>query len=203
MNKIRLAAILAATLTCTAFAVQVGTPAPDFSGTDTHGKTEQLSAYKGKYVVLEWTNADCPYAHAQYASGNMQSLQKQWTAKGVVWLSIISSAPDHQGYKTASEENAYLVAEKASPTAVLLDPTGKLGHEFEAKTTPHMFIIDPSGKLIYAGAIDDHPTSNPAEIKNSKNYVTEALTAAMAGKPVPVAYTRSYGCSVKYAGEGE
>ncbi len=201
MNKICLAVVLAASLSSPAFAVKVGTPAPDFSGTDSHGKTEQLSAYKGKYVVLEWTNADCPYAHAQYASGNMQSLQKQWTAKGVVWLSVISSAPDQQGYKTAAEENAYLVAQKASPTAVLLDPSGKIGRAYEAKTTPHMFIIDPVGKLIYAGAIDDHPTSDPSEIKSSKNYVSEALTAAMAGKPVPVPSTRSYGCSVKYAGE--
>ena len=202
MKTTRLTFGLAAALfACSAFAVKVGTPAPDFSGTDTHGKAEQLSAFKGKYVVLEWTNADCPYAHAQYASGNMQSLQKEWTAKGVVWLSVISSAPGQQGYKTAADDNAYLIAQKAAPTAVLLDPSGKIGHEYEAKTTPHMFIIDPSGKLIYAGAIDDHPTADPSEIKGSKNYVSEALNAAMAGKPVPVAYTRSYGCSVKYAGE--
>ena len=194
-------ACLTSLVACSAFAAKVGSPAPEFSGTDSHGKTEQLSAYKGKYVVLEWTNADCPYAHAQYASGNMQSLQKQWTAKGVVWLSVISSAPDHQGYKTAAEENAYLVAEKAAPTAVLLDPNGTIGHEYQAKTTPHMFVIDPSGKLIYAGAIDDHPTSDPSEIKSSKNYVSAALSEAMAGKPVAEAYTRSYGCSVKYAGE--
>ena len=192
------AVVLAA---CTAFAAKVGAPAPEFSGTDSHGKIEQLSAYKGKYVVLEWTNSDCPYAHAQYASGNMQALQKQWTAKGVVWLSVISSAPGQQGYKTATEENAYLVAQKASPTAVLLDPSGKIGHAYEAKTTPHMFIIDPAGKLIYAGAIDDHPTSDLSEIKGSKNYVSDALSEALAGKPVVQAYTRSYGCSVKYAGE--
>ncbi len=194
-------ACLTSLVASAAFAAKVGSPAPEFSGTDSHGKTEQLSAYKGKYVVLEWTNADCPYAHAQYASGNMQSLQKRWTAEGVVWLSVISSAPDHQGYKTAAEENAYLVAEKAAPTAVLLDPSGTIGHEYEAKTTPHMFVIDPSGKLIYAGAIDNHPTSDPSEIKSSKNYVSQALTEAMAGKPVALAYTRSYGCSVKYAGE--
>ena len=202
MKVHRLAVVLSASLVaCSAFAAKVGAPAPDFSGTDSHGKAEQLSSYRGKYVVLEWTNADCPYAHAQYAGGNMQSLQKRWTGKGVVWLSIISSGPGQQGYKTPAEENAYLVAQKASPTAVLLDPDGKIGHEYEAKTTPHMFVIDPSGRLIYAGAIDDHPTSDASEIKSSKNYVSAALTEAMAGKPVAQAYTRSYGCSVKYAGE--
>ncbi len=201
MNQIRLAAVLAATLTCSAFAVKVGAPAPDFSGTDTHGKTEQLSAYKGKYVVLEWTNSDCPYTRKHYESGNMQSLQKQWTAKGVVWLSVISSAPGQEGYKTAAAENSYLAREKASPTAVILDPKGAIGHEYEAKTTPHMFVIDPRGKLIYEGAIDDHPTSDPSDIKQSKNYVNEVLSAATTGQPVPVTYTRSYGCSVKYSGE--
>jgi hypothetical protein len=131
----------------------------------------------------------------------MQSLQKEWTAKGVVWISILSSAPGHQGYLTAAQENSYLVREKAAPSAVVLDPTGAIGHEYEAKTTPHMFIIDPSGKLIYEGAIDDHPTADPYDIKDSKNYVDEVLSAAMAGKPLPVSYTASYGCSVKYAGE--
>jgi peroxiredoxin len=187
-------------LSTAAFAVKVGSPAPDFSASDTHGKTQVLSAYKGKYVVLEWTNSDCPYTRKHYESGNMQSLQKQWTARGVVWLSVISSAPGEQGYKTASEETNYLAREHAAPSAVLLDPAGKIGREYEARTTPDMFVIDPAGKLIYAGAIDDHPSTDVSDIKGAKNYVSEALSAAMAGKPVAQAYTRSYGCSVKYAG---
>lgn len=202
MRRIRFAfGLVTALVACSAFAVKVGTPAPDFSGTDSQGKTQKLSAYKGKYVVLEWTNSDCPYTRKHYESGNMQSLQKQWTGKGVVWLSIVSSAPGQEGYKTAAEENGYLSREHAAPTAVVLDPRGSIGHQYEAKTTPHMFVIDPSGKLIYEGAIDDHPTSDASDIKQSKNYVSEALSEAMAGQPIAQAYTRSYGCSVKYAGE--
>jgi hypothetical protein len=149
-------------------------------------------------VVLEWTNNGCPYTQKHYESGNMQALQKEWTAKGVVWLTVLSSAPGEQGYMTASQENAYVGKEHAAPTAVLLDPTGAIGHAYEARTTPHMFVIDPSGKLIYAGAIDDHATTDPEDIKSSKNYVSDALSASMAGKPVATSYTRPYGCSVKY-----
>ncbi|MBX6358734.1 thioredoxin family protein [Pseudacidobacterium ailaaui] len=193
-----MAAILVSSVA--AFAVRVGGPAPDFTGTDSNGKTHRLSDFRGKFVVLEWTNKDCPYTRKHYESGNMQALQREWTARGVVWLTILSSAPGHQGYMTAAEENAYLAREKASPTAAILDPTGAIGHEYEAKTTPHMFVIDPSGKIIYEGAIDDHPTTDPADIKSSKNYVSAALTEAMKGQPVAVSYTRPYGCSVKYAG---
>ncbi len=181
-----------------AFAVKVGDPAPDFTGTDSNGKTQTLSEYKGKFVVLEWSNRDCPYTRKHYTSGNMQSLQKEWTAKGVIWLTVLSSAPGRQGYVTASEENAQLAKVRAAPTAAILDPTGKIGHEYEAKTTPNMFVIDPSGKLIYAGAIDDHPTDDVEDIKTSKNYVSEALSQAMAGGAVTTSYTRPYGCSVKY-----
>jgi len=184
-----------------AWAVKVGDPAPDFTGTDTHGQTHKLSEYRGKYVVLEWTNNGCPYTRKHYTSGNMQNLQKEWTAKGVVWLTILSSAPGEQGYMTASEENAYIAKVHADPTAALLDPTGAIGHEYDAKTTPDMFVIDPSGKLIYAGAIDDHPTTEVSDIPHSKNYVTDALSEAMAGHAVAVTYTRPYGCSVKYQGE--
>ena len=180
------------------YAVRVGNAAPDFTGTDSNGKTQKLSEYHGKYVVLEWTNNGCPYTQKHYESGNMQALQKEWTAKGVVWLTVLSSAPGEQGYMTASQENAYVGKEHAAPTAVLLDPTGVIGHAYEAKTTPHMFVIDPSGKLIYAGAIDDHATTDPEDIKSSKNYVSDALSASMAGKPVATSYTRPYGCSVKY-----
>jgi peroxiredoxin len=181
-----------------AYAVKVGDPAPGFTGTDSNGKTQTLSEYKGKYVVLEWSNRDCPYTRKHYTSGNMQSLQKEWTAKGVVWLTILSSAPGQQGYVTGSEENAQLAKVHAAPTAAILDPTGAIGHEYDAKTTPNMFVIDPSGKLIYAGAIDDHPTDDVGDIKISKNYVSEALSQAMAGAAVTTSYTRPYGCSVKY-----
>jgi peroxiredoxin len=177
----------------------VGSPAPNFTATDSHGQTHSLSVYRGKYVVLEWHNQGCPYTRKHYVSGNMQSLQKEWTAKGVVWFTVISSAPGQQGYVTDAEENAYLKQMHAVPTAVLMDPEGKLGHLFSAKTTPEMYVIDPEDKLIYEGAIDDRPTPDPADIKGADNYLNDALMEAMAGKPVAHAYTRSYGCSVKYA----
>jgi hypothetical protein len=157
-----------------------------------------LSEYRGKYVVLEWHNQGCPYTRKHYASGNMQNLQKQWTGKGVVWFTVISSAPGQQGYVTATQENDYLAQIHAAPSGVLLDPDGRLGHLYNAKTTPQMFVIDPSGNLIYAGAIDNRPTPDVEDIRGADNYVSDALTAAMAGKPVPTPYTRSYGCSVKY-----
>ena len=179
--------------------VHVGAAAPGFTATDSQGKTESLDQYRGKFVVLEWHNQGCPFTKKHYTSGNMQSLQKEWTAKGVVWLTVISSAPGEQGYVTASEENSYLNKMHAAPTAVLLDSNGKVGRLYSAKTTPQMVVIDPAGKLIYDGAIDDRPTPDPEDIKGAKNYLNEALSASMAGKPVPTPYTRPYGCSVKYA----
>ena len=199
-RRLTLALAAAVAFTLTAFAARIGDAAPDFTGTDTHGQTHKLSDYRGKFVVLEWTNNGCPYTQKHYNSGNMQALQKQWTAKGVVWLTILSSAPGEQGYMTAADENAYIGKVHADPTAAILDPTGTIGRDYSARTTPHMFVIDPSGKLIYAGAIDDHPTTDVEDIKESKNYVSEALTEAMAGRPVAVSSTRPYGCSVKYAG---
>jgi peroxiredoxin len=175
-----------------------GDSAPAFTATDSNGKTHSLSNFKGKYVVLEWTNSGCPFTVKHYASGNIQKLQKQWTSKGVVWLTVLSSAQGKQGYKTAAEENAYLKDNNASPTAVLMDPKGDLGHLFGAKTTPHMFVIDPSGKVIYAGAIDDKPTTDQEDIVGAKNYLNAALGEALAGKPVTTASTQPYGCSVKY-----
>jgi peroxiredoxin len=197
---IRTATVISAllALSLTAWAARVGDPAPDFTGTDSNGQTHKLSEYRGKYVVLEWTNNGCPYTRKHYTSGNMQNLQKEWTAKGVVWLTVLSSAPGAQGYMNASAENDYMQKVHATPTAALLDPTGVVGHEFDAKTTPDMYVIDPEGKLIYAGAIDDHPTTDPSDIAHSKNYVSDALTQAMAGQQVAVTYTRPYGCSVKY-----
>jgi peroxiredoxin len=199
MSHRKLLALALATLTLPAFAVAPGSPAPDFKGTDSNGVQHSLSQYKGKYVVLEWANKGCPYDQKHYLSGSMANLQKEWTAKGVVWLSVISSAPGEQGYVTPAEENAYLKTMNAAPTAVLLDPTGVIGRLYSAKTTPHMFVIDPTGKLIYQGAIDNKPTTDQADLKGADNYLNNALNAAMAGKPVAVESTRPYGCSVKYA----
>ncbi|HUK43180.1 MAG TPA: thioredoxin family protein [Candidatus Bathyarchaeia archaeon] len=180
------------------WAAKVGEAAPDFTATDSNGNVHKLSEYRGKFVVLEWTNRGCPYTQKHYNSGNMQRLQKEWTAKGVIWLTVASSAPGKQGYVTAAEENAYLKQVNAAPTAVLLDPTGALGHLYDAKTTPHIFIINPQGTLIYNGAIDDRPTTDVSDINGAKNYVTAALNEATSGKPVSVATSRPYGCSVKY-----
>jgi peroxiredoxin len=177
---------------------RVGAPAPSFTATDSRGQTESLDHFRGKYVVLEWHNQGCPYTHKHYISGNMQALQKEWTAKGVVWFTVISSAPGEQGYVTSAEENAYVAKMHADPTAVLMDPDGKLGHLYNARTTPEMYVIDPQGQLIYEGAIDNRPTPDVDDIRGADNYLTDALTAAMAGKPVATPYTRPYGCSVKY-----
>jgi hypothetical protein len=185
--------------TLPALAAVPGTPAPDFKGTDSNGVQHSLSQYRGKYVVLEWANKGCPYDQKHYLSGNMANLQKEWTAKGVVWLSVISSAPGEQGYVTPAEENEYIKSMRIASTAVLLDSTGAIGRLYEAKTTPHMFVIDPTGKLIYQGAIDNKPTTDQADLKSAQNYLNDALNASMSGKPVAVTTTRPYGCSVKYA----
>jgi peroxiredoxin len=192
--------VAAALLSVSAFgqSVRVGDPAPAFTATDSRGQIESLNQFKGKFVVLEWHNQGCPYTRKHYVSGNMQSLQKEWTGKGVVWFTVISSAPGTQGYVTPNQENAYLTQMHAVPTAVLMDPDGKLGHLYNAKTTPEMYVIDPTGKLIYSGAIDDKPTPDTSDIQGARNYVSEALSAAMAGKAIAAPYTRSYGCSVKY-----
>ncbi|MGC2744806.1 MAG: redoxin domain-containing protein [Candidatus Angelobacter sp.] len=193
---LRACALLA--LMASAFAVKVGEPAPGFTAVDSNGKQQRLSDYKGKFVVLEWHNQNCPYTRKHYESGNMQHLQKEWTAKGVVWLTVISSAPGMKGFVTPSQENDYLKRMNAAPTAVLMDPGGSLGHLYAAKTTPHMFVVDPSGTLIYNGAIDDHPAADQGDNVKWKNYVSAALEQAMGGKPVSEPATRPYGCSVKY-----
>jgi AhpC/TSA family len=182
-----------------AWAARVGEPAPNFTATDSNGKVHRLSDFAGKFVVLEWTNQGCPYTQKQYNSGNMQRLQLEWTGRGVVWMTVVSSAPGKQGYVTGAEENEYLKKVNASPSAVLLDPTGAIGHLYDAKTTPHMYVIDPKGILIYDGAIDDKPTTDLADVKDAKNYVSLALNEAMGGKPVSNPTTRPYGCSVKYS----
>jgi peroxiredoxin len=202
LSRLSLCAVLVAgvmlPLSSTAQSARVGDPAPTFTATDSHGKAESLDQYRGKFVVLEWHNQGCPYSRKHYVSGNMQALQKEWTGKGVVWFTVISSAPGAQGYVSASQENDYLAQMHAVPTAALLDPDGKIGRLYNAKTTPEMYVIDPAGKLIYTGAIDNRPTPDTEDIKGADNYVNDALTAAMAGKPVAMPYTRSYGCSVKY-----
>ena len=179
-------------------AVKVGQPAPDFTLTDTQGKPRSLGALKGKYVVLEWTNPECPFVRKHYGSGNMQKVQRAAGAKGVFWLSINSSAQGLEGSLTDEQENELLKKTGAKPSAVALDHDGKVGRLYGAKATPTMFVIDPQGKVIYAGAIDDKPSPDPKTVASAKNFVLAALDAAMAGKPVETPLTRAYGCSVKY-----
>jgi len=173
-------------------------PAPDFTLSDTHGKPVKLSDYRGKYVVLEWTNPECPFVRKHYNSGNMQGLQKEWVARDVVWLAVDSTRQSSYEYKTPRQLGEWMSAEDAAPTAALVDGTSATGRAYGAKTTPHMFVVDPSGNVIYSGAIDDRRTSNPADAKAANNYVRAALIEALAGKPVSVAGTTPYGCSVKY-----
>ena len=176
----------------------VGQPAPELSATDTSGGTQSLSAYKGKFVVLEWVNFECPFVGKHYGSGHMQKLQKDYTGKGVVWLSINSSAKGQQGYYASDKVNALIKEKGAAPTAYLLDTAGTVGRAYGARTTPHMFIVDPKGTLIYAGGIDDTPSTDQADIATAKNFVSLALDEALAGKPVTTASSQAYGCSVKY-----
>ncbi len=176
--------VLALLLALPLMGARVGEPAPDFAGTDSNGKTHKLSDYRGKVVVLDWHNQGCPYTKKHYESGNMQKLQKEWTAKGVIWLTVISSAPGEQGYVTAEQENAYMKKVNATPTAAILDPTGVIGHQYGAKTTPHMYVINPKGALVYEGAIDDKPTHDQADIPGATNWVRAALMEVTAGKPV-------------------
>jgi peroxiredoxin len=197
-NLLSLLAV-ATVLSTLSYAQRVGEAAPDFKATDSNGQTHQLSQYRGKYVVLEWHNNGCPYTRKHYESGNMQRLQKEWTSRGVVWFTVISSAAGQQGYVTASQENDYLRQMNAAPSAVLLDPLGEVGRLYEARTTPHMFVINPSGVLIYDGAIDSKATTDQADIATATNYVSQALEESMAGKPVSTPTSRPYGCSVKYA----
>jgi peroxiredoxin len=179
--------------------VQVGKQAPDFALTDTNGKTHHLSDYKGKYIVLEWYQPDCPFVRKHYKSGNMQALQKEYAGRGVVWLSIDSSAAGQEGNYPPAELNQIAVKSGAGRTALLLDADGKVGHLYGAKTTPDMYVINPQGVLVYQGAIDDKPSTDLADVKTAKNYVKSALNAVMGGQTVATASTRPYGCSVKYA----
>ena len=176
----------------------VGSAAPDFSLPDANGKTHSLAQYKGKYVVLEWFNPQCPFVKKHYGSDNMQKLQQEYTSKGVVWLSIDSSAPGAEGNLTPEQAKSTMNSWKTHQTALLLDPEGKAGRAFGAKNTPYMFVINPEGKVVYEGAIDSKATPNPADIPSSTNYVKIALDESISGKPVTTAATKPYGCSVKY-----
>jgi peroxiredoxin len=177
----------------------VGQPAPAFTASDSDGKTRSLDEFKGKLVVLEWWNPGCPFVGKHYGSGNMQTLQREWTAKGIVWLTVNSSAPGQQGYMNAAEANATMKEKGGAPTAVLLDPAGTIGRAYGAKTTPHMFVIDRTGILAYAGGIDDKPSTDQADVPTARNYVAAALEALTAGKPVITKASQPYGCGVKYA----
>jgi len=177
----------------------LGAKVPDFTLQGADGKTHSLAEYQGKFVVLEWTNPQCPFVHKFYDGGAMQKLQKEEAAKGVVWLRVNSGAPGHEGAQTAAEAAAYEKSHHVNSTETLLDPTGQVGHEFGATNTPQMFVINKKGVLIYAGGIDNKPSADPEDIATAQNYVKAALGEAMTGKPVVTASAPPYGCSVKYA----
>jgi peroxiredoxin len=192
------AVVFAFSVTAAHAAAVVGQPAPAFSVKDSRGKTHTLAQYQGKTVVLEWTNDQCPFVKKHYESGNMQALQKDATKSGVVWLSVISSAPGKQGHVLGKQADALTVARKAAPSAVLQDDSGVMGKAYGAKTTPHMYVIDKTGTLVYAGGIDDIPSAETSDIPKSRNFVKLALADLAAGKSVATATSRPYGCSVKY-----
>ncbi len=176
----------------------VGKAAPELTAVDTYGKTHSLSQYRGKWVVLEWVNHECPYVRKHYDNDVMQALQKKYADQGVVWLSVVSSAPGNQGHYSNDKANALTKEKGAAPHALLVDESGTVGRMYDARTTPHMFVIDPQGTLVYMGGIDDKPTARAADLKGARPHVDIALQEAMAGKPVSVATSKPYGCSVKY-----
>lgn len=180
-------------------APEVGKPAPAFEATDINGKPFKLSDHKGKIVVLEWSNHKCPFVRKHYDGGNMQDIQKQANAKGVEWVTIVSSAEGRQGNITAAEAAAVIKEKGASPDVKILDPSGELGKLYDAKTTPHMYVIDTAGTLAYAGAIDSNSSPNPKTIEGAENYVLAAIDDLAAGNAVQTPQTQPYGCSVKYA----
>lgn len=196
--KTAFALVTALTLASAALAVEIGKPAPDFSGTDINGKTVKLSDYKGRIVVLESYNSDCPFCHNQYATGATQDLQKELAAKGVVWLMVNSVNPNNFSHRTPEQARQEWASEKIAATAWLDDSSGAIGHLYDMKTTPHTFVIDKSGVLVYDGAMDDKPDPMH-DPRTARNYVREAVDALLAGKPVAVSQTKPYGCGIKYA----
>ena len=198
-SKAGLAGVVALAMSGASMAsAKVGQPAPEFQALNESGKPVKLSDYKGKYVVLEWTNEGCPFVKKHYGNGNMQGLQKEFTAKDVTWLTVFSSKPGAQGHVDAVGAKKFQTDHKTASTAMVLDDSGTIGKLYEAKTTPNMYVVDPKGTLIYAGAIDDTPSADPDDIAKSKNYVQLALNEALSGKPVTTAVTKPYGCSIKY-----
>jgi len=197
----KLAAFLIAALAAssTALAAPVpGQPAPNFRGVDVNGKPVALADFRGKTVVLEWNNPNCPFVQKHYTSGNMQALQQKNTGAGVVWLAVNSTSEGHSDYMAPAKLSAWFAEQKATPTAVLMDPKGEIGRAYGAKVTPHMYVIDAKGTLVYAGAIDDKRSANPADVKTSTNHVAMALGDVAAGKPVATSATTAYGCTIKY-----
>lgn len=200
LNKIVLSMAFIAIFSLSAFAqsAKLNEQAPDFTLTDSKGKTHKLSDFKGKTIVLEWINFDCPFVVKHYASNNMQKIQKEYTDKGIVWLSICSSTEGKQGHFDKAEINKRIADQKAKMTAYLIDEDGTVGKMYGAKVTPHMYIIDKSGKLVYQGAIDDIKSTDQEDIKKAKNYVISGLNEVLSGKAVTDKTTTPYGCSVKY-----
>jgi peroxiredoxin len=199
LHAVRLAsAAIAALLAGAALAAAPGQPAPDFTVNDASGKPVKLSALRGKHVVLEWTNPECPFVQKHYNAQNMQALQKEFGARDVVWLSVNSTRKGHAEFMDGAQMAAWMQKQGGSPAAVLIDDTSTTGRAYAARTTPHMFVIDPAGRIVYAGAIDDKRSTNPADVKTANNYVRAALNESLAGKPVATASTTPYGCSVKY-----
>jgi peroxiredoxin len=201
MNKFAamLLAVAMAALVCAAqAAVAPGQAAPAFSLVDINGKAQKLADYRGKYVVLEWFNSECPFVQKHYESGNMQALQARYMQKGVVWLGINSTSPRHSNYRDPARSQAILRQWKSAPSAFALDADGEVGRQYGARTTPHMYVIDPKGTLIYAGGIDDKPSTSQRDIPTAKNLVAAALDESLSGKPVGTPSAMPYGCSVKY-----
>jgi peroxiredoxin len=200
MLKLLVTTLAAAVLAVPALAAgpDLGKPAPDFAAADTNGKPVKLSDFKGKLVILEWSNHQCPYVRKHYGAGNMQKTQEAARALGVTWITIISSGPGEQGHVSTAEANRLTAERNAKPNHVVLDPAGKIGRMYAARVTPHMFIIAPDGKLLYKGAIDSIRSSRQSDIPNAKNYVTAALSEIKAGKPVADADTVAYGCTIHY-----
>jgi len=192
------AGMLAACLPSAKAEVAIGQPAPDFTATDTNGVEHTLSDFKGKNVVLEWTNHECPFVVKHYEPGNMQKIQKQATNDGTVWISIVSSAEGKQGHVTSEEANSIMKEKGSNAPATILDPSGEIGKMYGAKTTPHMFVINKEGNVAYAGAIDSDSSFKSSAIEGATNYVVDALAALNAGEEIKVASTKPYGCSVKY-----
>jgi len=194
----RLLPLLVLALVAAAFAAAPRDPAPDFTLTDTRGRQHSLSQYRGQTVVLEWLNYECPYVRKHYEGGNMQALQSRYTDRGVVWLSIVSSAPGEQGHFSNAEMNRRTRVHGGHQTAVLMDPSGTVGRAYGARTTPQMVVITPGGEIAYNGAIDDRPSPNPSTLRGARSYISEAVDAVLASRTPAVTRTQPYGCSVKY-----